>query len=368
MTIERKKCHQTVEAESREEFSYKRNLGWLWPVKTYIEAKGKRPSPKDITVHTISGKKIRGVVLGLEHGQPKDGYEISTSSSSGAVKRAQVVASDDSSGVEEMWTAAQKRNRVSNTRICGKDGNPKDVISLKRGFENMAEDGDSSDPDAVLDSIWGGPRFSTSGAGDESDDGEADAGGGGKVAKAKPPRKKKQARATTPTAKDKKQSPRVKTTADASTAAPSSSASAIASPSKPIKQMQVEYNKSEQVALRCDQLIQSLADDEVLLSITSASVKKTIAALDSRLTTDLVKLYAADFSASSSESRGMLLLDRLRKLRIDIATVPALVDNLTSSSGPDFSAEALRTSLAATRTQVKVALKADEVCAVRHRL
>ena len=111
------KMPAAISAFSQEKLTYKKHLGFLWPIKLYTQVHKRRPPSRDIVTHTVSGRPVRGILLDGTHGCPPGVVEIFTESSTGVDKTAELAAADaeDESGAEAAdaaWAAGQRRNRI----------------------------------------------------------------------------------------------------------------------------------------------------------------------------------------------------------------------------------------------------------------
>ncbi|CAK0793215.1 unnamed protein product, partial [Prorocentrum cordatum] len=59
------------------------NLGIFWPEWVYLREKGTKPDKKAIVTKTINNKKMRGVILGKEHGRPLNTWKLKEKHSQG---------------------------------------------------------------------------------------------------------------------------------------------------------------------------------------------------------------------------------------------------------------------------------------------
>jgi hypothetical protein len=250
----------------------------------------------------------------------------------------------DIGDIEGSFATAAKRLRWSSAMEKPKDGEEACGLKLHTGPKRQTA-ADSSDDDALLDEIWGArPK----GGDADDDDGERH-------------RKKKSRRCSTGSA------------ASASAASASGSVSGpgpakhttkpMPSPS-PNKKSAAgackDMDLAEQVILACEQAMAHLADDNRLSSITPKSFAAVLARLNGRLAPDLVSTYSADYSGqpSETESRGMVILTKLRRMKEEMDIVKLVVDCFHATEGSDATAAALHQAVqAASKTNVKLANK-----------
>eukprot|EP00969_Alexandrium_andersonii_P145354 6429016-Alexandrium_andersonii.AAC.1 len=105
-------------------------------------------------------------------------------------------------------------------------------------------------------------------------------------------------------------------------------------------------------------------DNNVVATITVASMKRSASQVESRLSPDMQKMYSADFNCTVN-TRGMTILDKLLKMQRVLSPAVQLIECLQATGGDNFCAAALKAALRATREVAPVAEKVDEVLVIR---
>lgn len=332
----------TVTANTYSNLEYKKLHGILWPVSVYIALEvegGKAPNKKLIQTHVIDGKKIRGVLRDPKFGCPLGCYELASSFGTG-VEKSSVLgnsAEDLENGTEEIFQAAQKRNRLSGKVVSCKDQDGKETTAMR--VLGPAVDGeDSSDDNELLNSIWGQRVVA-----DDEDD-ECDGGPG----KGKKRKVTKQAGAAKTKAKLKTGSG---TNGDASTR------SALG-----LRKAHQEFDMSDQVTLLAKQLRANLKEPQTYLTVTVKNFESVKSKVDARLSVDLVNLYGSE----AGGDRGLAILDALREHASSLSALANVVACLHATEGERATAEALIAALSTAKAAgAEVAEKAFEVASLR---
>ena len=338
------KTSTQVTASAYAGLKYEKQLGVLWPVAIYKlpEHEGKIPPRRAIQTHVINGQKVRGVLRDPKLGCPLGCYSITGLAMTGAEKSSTVADSKDDidNETEEMFERAQKRSRVTAKASTARDADGQEVSMTRLAGATYVQNDDSSDEDALLNSIWGSRVV--------ADDGSDEAGGEGnsKKRRSKPPGE-----------------PANRKMPKATPGAPAK-AGAFA-PGSASKKFHQELDLGEQVCLIAEQMLKNLKDPMAYLSIARKFFESTKNKLTGRLTCELVKSYSTERNGTEN-TRGLQLLDKLRELQKKVAAAEDAVHCLHATEGEQATGEALLASLKkASDGGVDIARNAYEVVTMR---
>jgi hypothetical protein len=368
-----------VQASSSSSLSLTKHMGYLWPCTLYRKHKQKKPSPKDIVTIEFDGKPVKGIVLDESHGTPHGVIKIEAKSDTTVSKTAILAdnrAAVDDDDVNKVWASAQKKQRVASTPHVSKSTG-ESCIRIKPSELDLS---DSDGDDAALHSVWGtrlqrGSKrvCSSASSGGESETSMAS------TRKSKGSSVKKLRR----TAKSEKSASKEKAKQEKAVAPKEGGPEEIAkpkamtapvppypspSPNKPSKsarQIAKELDIAEQTLLQCDQMLQSLADDARALTVSAKSFNVLLTKVSTRLSPELVSMYSKDYVAGS-ESRGMAILEKLRKSKESLEVAKHVVEALGASEGELATAGALMAAVAAARASgATVSQRLNEVVLAR---
>ncbi|CAK0798742.1 unnamed protein product, partial [Prorocentrum cordatum] len=323
---------QTVQARSTAMTESRKFVGYLWPTAYWSENNGgAKPDRKQLGSTKHQGKKVTGVWMKEAGPDPTRAIEVWTVSQDAVDRNGELASTayGDIADVDKAQEQALKRVRVSSTE---KDGALK--VTSGRGH---AAAGDVDADDLFLDSVFSrkpGANGSGSSRSDEADcDGDAGTGG--------PPADEGETAPTSPRARPKakaKAKPKPKALPELT----------------PVKQwsktvVQKAFNESEQASLKCKQFRQSFTDPRLVLTLTAKTVETLVAAVEKRLTSDLINMYSSNYSDTGAvlpgepdaESQGMQVFTQLRENQRFLRVVTGLVTSLQATQGELVSAEML---------------------------
>jgi hypothetical protein len=337
------KTSTQVTASAYTGLKYEKQLGVLWPVAIYKlpEYEGKVPPKRAIQTHVINGQKVRGVLRDPKLGCPLGCCSITGLAMTGAEKSSIVADSKDDldNETEEMFERAKKRSRVAAKASTARGADGQEVAMTRLAGATHVQGSDSSDEDALLNSIWGSRVV--------ADDGSDEAGG--ESGKSKKRRSKPTSEA--PNRKVPK--------ALAPGAAGKAGAFGAA------KKFHQELDLGGQVCLIAEQMLKNLRDPLAYLNVTQKFFESAKNKLMGRLTCELVKTYSCEHNGAEN-TRGLQLLDKLRALQKEAEAAEDAVHCLHATEGEQAKAEALSAALKkASDGGVDIARKAYEVVTLR---
>ena len=298
----------TVEATSSF-FEARQFTGWLWPTALYAQHKGQKPSRKLLTTVTLQGKKHTGVILD-EQGPPGT-IQLWNVGQVGVMRKA-TLADSENNTAEELDHAMQHANELLN-QVRAQHLKGTNMFGLSKAARKATED--SEDDDAILDAVWApttGKHIAIFSVAGSSSSGSKEKSSDEALAAAtteddQPPLKRKRAHAT-------------------STSPSRSSRKRAAPKTPPSKAARVnksrELDFAEQVALKAEQMLNSLADPKAFHTVTMQTYTALSEKIEGRLTSDLIQLYSQGFESFETSNgqevdhtRGMKVFERLRQLQ-----------------------------------------------------
>ena len=287
---------------------------------------------------------------------------------------------------EAAWQNAQKRQRVTSVpaRIKGES-----ALALRLPAANSkgpTDPANSDDDDDLFEAVWGRrvapskthPHGSDGSCGAEEEQGAAGSGGPPEALPgARQGRKRTRAATTQGTATLGPTLPATPGTAlpatpgtavprppgmprTAGTALPATPFTVAPGPSpqepstaaadaarkraKPVRDARgivKEMDAGEQVCLLCRQTLGNLADDATCTTITPKAFLALLAKLQARLAPEMVRTYSQDYAGGPASTRGMQLLEDLRKHHAVLPKLQNLVECMHAVEGAKASSSTL---------------------------
>ena len=318
--------HQTVVVRNTSVVETKRLLGYLWPT-AYWSAQHDNEKPPRSRLQSVmhQGKNIVGVMMSHLGPDPTRAIEMNTIAQTGIDRCGELASTEESSlaQVEDVHARAVKRTRLSSSvnshgtfRVTAPSGaSPRQAVN---------DIDDEDDEDALIDSVMGRLCVTSRPGGN----------GDGKVDDAETEQTKKRPKTEKPKLKPPDGPP----------------------PPQHLKSKrwtQAAFTKAldetEQVNLKCKQMLSGFADAKVMLTTTLKSFDGLVASLSKRLSPHLVDMYSSEYvtgvgltdEKALADSRAMILFSEAREHEMKLSKCRPLIACVQASEGEDATAAAL---------------------------
>ena len=289
-------------------------IGYLWPLKIWeVEFPGKTPGKRDITTIVHCSRKVRGVMMDKDIKGAIEVFNVGESKVERAVTLAASHDGNTSEQIENSYQSAAKRIRLSAADGATGDG----ALQIKSN-SSSSKAKDDEDDDALLDDLWGrslakagrakGAAASVGGTTtcDEGNDPEEEVIGRRSKGSGNDTRRRAEDQESPGPKQPKAKAPRTPLKDEMTV-----------TPQKPKGggNRARELDWAEQIALKGEQLVASVSNDEGLVAATVQGIKSIAEKVEATLTPDLMNIYSKDMELEDGkESRGIKVLERLRAL------------------------------------------------------
>ena len=270
-------------------------LGVFWPKNIYEDQTKKRL--QNPTTYTHNGQQIVGVVRPSSEGCPIGCIELRQIGRYGHGLQT-ILERDDEGGDAQMHSTLDSLRKLSKVTVSPIINNGQEegyALKVGSGTKRRREDECS-----FLDALWDAPISGT----------------GGQASSSKGSKEKSSSDKATPQ-KDsgKPGTPKVQT------------------PTKGLTHIQKEYQGAERIIFEGSQILQQVgAAGDAWLTVSDKKIERVLSSLDKRLVPKCLELYSAQFQ---SDSKGMILLSELQKLKTQLKLLMPLVKALADKSAGD---------------------------------
>ena len=269
-------------------------LGVFWPKNIYEDLTKKRL--QNPTTYTHNGQKLVGIVRPSSEGCPIGCIELRQVGRYGHAVQT-ILERDEEGGDAQIQRTLDSLRKLSKVTVSPviKNGE-EEGYALKVGSDTKRKNEDEC---SFLDALWDAPI----------------SGPGGQASSSKGSKEKSSSDKATP----QKCSGR-------------SGTESAPTPSKGLTHVQKEYQAAERTIFEGNQVLQQVGAGDGWLTMSDKKIERLLCSLDKRLVPKCLELYSAQYQ---SDSKGMVLLSELQKMKTNLKLLLPLVKALHDKSAGD---------------------------------